>query len=87
MYKITLLSLTLFISGVSYAQEDGSDNNVNQGGHYNISKFKQLKQELATPNTYRTASGAPGHEYYQQKADYKMDIVLDDENQRIYGDG
>ncbi|MDB4584453.1 M1 family metallopeptidase, partial [Draconibacterium sp.] len=35
---------------------------------------------------YRTASGAPGHEYWQQKADYKMAIKLDDETQRIYGE-
>lgn len=52
----------------------------------NHNKFRQLKQELATPNVYRTASGAPGHEYWQQKADYKIDIKLDDENQRIYGE-
>ena len=32
-----------------------------------------------------TASGAPGHMYWQQKADYIMDITLDDENQRVYG--
>lgn len=49
-------------------------------------KFKQLYEELPTPNAYRTASGAPGHEYYQQRADYEMDIVLDDDNQRIYGE-
>ncbi|WP_340112751.1 M1 family metallopeptidase [Maribellus mangrovi] len=54
--------------------------------NYNYNKFKQLKEELATPNVYRTASGAPGHEYYQQKADYKIAIRLDDENQRIFGD-
>jgi len=54
--------------------------------NYNHNKFKQLKQELATPNVYRTASGAPGHEYWQQKADYRMNIRLDDENQRIYGE-
>ena len=62
------------------------DTKTREQGHYNISKFRQLKQELATPNGYRTASGAPGHEYYQQKADFKMDIVLDDEKQRIYGE-
>jgi len=48
-------------------------------------KFRQLKEEFATPNVYRTASGAPGHEYWQQKADYVMNIELDDENQRVYG--
>lgn len=48
-------------------------------------KFKQLKDELATPNSYRTASGAPGHEYWQQKADYDIKIELDDKNHRISG--
>ena len=52
----------------------------------NTSKFRQLGQELPTPNVYRTASGAPGHEYYQQRADYDMSITLDDETQRIYGE-
>ena len=55
-------------------------------GHYNISKFKQLQEELPTPNAYRTASGAPGFAYYQQQADYVMNITLDDKNQRIYGE-
>ena len=48
-------------------------------------KFRQLDQDLPTPNVYRTASGAPGHQYWQNTADYTMDIRLDDENQRIYG--
>ncbi len=52
----------------------------------NTSKFKQLGHELPTPNSYRSASGAPGHAYWQQKADYKMKLELDDENQRVYGD-
>lgn len=52
----------------------------------NESKFRQLKLELPTPNLYRSASGAPGPWYYQQQADYVMDIRLDDEKQRIYGE-
>ncbi len=51
----------------------------------NNTKFKQLGEELPTPNVYRTASGAPGHQYFQQQADYDMEIILDDETQRIYG--
>lgn len=51
----------------------------------NNNKFKQLKEELATPNVFHNAAGAPGHLYWQQRADYRMDIRLDDENQRIYG--
>jgi len=67
--------ILLFFSFPVFGQE-----NINKN------KFRQLKQELATPNVYRTASGAPGHEYWQQKADYKMAIKLDDMNQRIYGE-
>lgn len=54
-------------------------------GERNPDKFKQMYDLLATPNMYRTASGAPGPEYYQQQADYKMDVELDDKNTRLYG--
>jgi hypothetical protein len=52
---------------------------------FSQAKFAQLDQELPTANSYRTASGAPGHAYYQQKADYKMNLVLDDAKQRLDG--
>jgi len=48
-------------------------------------KFSQLKEELPTPNAYRIASGAPGHEYWQQKADYVINIVLNDDRQILTG--
>jgi len=48
-------------------------------------KFEQLGHLLPTPNVYRTASGAPGHLYWQQKADYDIKVQLDDNNQRISG--
>jgi hypothetical protein len=57
-----------------------------QNPNTNNSKFKQLGTELPTPNEYRTASGAPGHAYYQQQADYVMTIELDDDNQKITGE-
>lgn len=50
------------------------------------SKFAQLDMELPTPNEFRTAAGAPGNHYYQQKADYKMSITLDDKKQIISGE-
>ncbi len=49
-------------------------------------KFSQLYDQLPTPNSYRTASGAPGVDYWQQRADYKIKVRLDDENRRIYGE-
>ena len=48
-------------------------------------QFIQLYKELPTPNCYRTAAGAPGPEYWQQRADYDMDITLDEVKKRLYG--
>ncbi|MBW3545501.1 MAG: M1 family metallopeptidase [Bacteroidetes bacterium] len=48
-------------------------------------KFEQLDQELRSPNVYRTASGAPGHQYWQQQADYDIDVTIHDDNQRLTG--
>lgn len=47
--------------------------------------FEQMGTALPTPNAYRTASGAPGKEYWQQRADYDIKAELDDEKQRIIG--
>jgi len=48
-------------------------------------KFEQLGTMLPTPNSYRSASGSPGHEYWQQQADYNISVTLDDINQTITG--
>lgn len=37
-------------------------------------RFEQLGPLLRTPNVYRTASGAPGHLYWQQQANYVIDV-------------
>ena len=55
------------------------------GQNTNDNKFKQLYDQLATPNIYRTAAGAPGHKYYQNNAHYSMDITLNDQEQKITG--
>ena len=48
-------------------------------------KFRQLEEILPTPNEQRTASGAPGKSYWQQQADYSMDLDLNDETQVLNG--
>ena len=48
-------------------------------------KFRQLDELLPAPNVYRTASGAPGHKYWQQRADYVINVEIDDVNQRLIG--
>ncbi|MES2731850.1 MAG: M1 family metallopeptidase [Bacteroidota bacterium] len=53
---------------------------------YNANRqFEQLGTELPTPNSYRTASGAPGPAYWQQRADYDIKVTLDDDKQHIKG--
>ena len=79
-----LLYSLLFVSISAYAQNEIKPER--KPGHTNQNKFKQLYDEFATPNMFRTGSGAPGPGYYQQQADYKMDIEIDDENARLYGD-
>ena len=72
--KTNLSILLLFLTSLVCAQDN-----------LNNSKFKQLYEELPTPNVYRTASGAPGHEYYQQKADYQINVELDEEKNILEG--
>ncbi len=52
---------------------------------YGRDKFRQLDQELPTPNEQRTASGAPGHAYWQMKADYDIKVEIDDATQKLTG--
>jgi hypothetical protein len=48
-------------------------------------KFRQLDEVWPTANDYRTASGAPGHRYWQQKVDYVIKASLDDAKQKMSG--
>ncbi len=48
-------------------------------------RFFQIDSWWPTPNEFRTASGAPGPQYWQQRADYDIDITLDDDLQRLSG--
>jgi hypothetical protein len=50
-------------------------------------KFRQLDELLPTPGATRTASGAPGHAYWQQRADYKLRARLDEGTRSIVGAG
>ncbi|MBU2061149.1 MAG: M1 family metallopeptidase, partial [Bacteroidetes bacterium] len=82
MRKITLLFL---FPVLVLAQEKATTVTTKQAGRYDTNKFSQMYDLLATPNMFRTASGAPGPAYYQQQADYKMDIELDDKNSKLMG--
>ena len=71
---ILMVSIFFLNRTVTLAQKKNQEN-----------QFRQLYQELPTPNEYRTASGAPGPKYWQQRADYNMSIELNENTQRLYG--
>lgn len=75
MYKAISLFVFFILAFVAQSQDNTNHN-----------KFRQLGTELPTPNVYRTASGAPGAQYWQQKADYDIDLKLDDEKQTLSGE-
>ena len=62
---IGLLAMTSSVGAVS----------APAGGAPDVSRFSQLGTTLPTPNVYRTASGAPGHSYWQQRADYQICLL------------
>jgi len=77
MKKIFLILSILGISLTIKAQQSSNYNANN--------RFEQLESTLPTPNTYRTASGSPGKDYWQQRADYDIKVELDDINKKIIG--
>lgn len=74
--------LLLFILFSFGAQAQLIKNNP-ESTHAN--KFEQLDPIWRSPNTYRTAGGEPGPEYWQQRADYKIKCSLDTKNQVLTG--
>ncbi len=81
MRKICLLMLvSLMFHGLTQAQDIRNNAKSNHGN-----RFEQLGTILPTPNEQRTASGAPGNKYWQQKADYDIQCILDEDKQRLTG--
>ena len=57
----------------------------NNPGSNHGNRFEQLGSILPTANEYRTASGAPGPKYWQQRCDYDITCELDEPNRKITG--
>lgn len=77
--KIRFL-FAFFLLSISVLAQTPSPTNYNAN-----TRFEQMGNQLPTPNTFRTASGAPGKDYFQNKADYDIKAELDDVNQKIIG--
>src|ERR1043165_8140329 len=80
MRKLISFSLLLVIAVCSQAQDIKNNPGSNHGN-----RFEQLGTILPTPNEFRTASGAPGPKYWQQRCDYDIVCELDETNRRLNG--
>ncbi|MDB5960028.1 MAG: aminopeptidase, partial [Massilia sp.] len=66
MIRLPIGLAALCLAGAALAAEPFDD------------KFRQLEEMLPTPGAVRTASGAPGAAYWQQRADYTIRATLDE---------
>lgn len=80
MKKLLLFSIVLLACQGTFAQDIKNNPGSNHGN-----RFEQLGTILPTPNEYRTASGAPGPKYWQQRCDYDITCELDEPNRRLTG--
>ena len=80
MKQWRLLLLMLGLTGTLMAQDIRNNPGSNHGN-----RFEQLGTILPTPNEYRTASGAPGPKYWQQRCDYDITCELDEPNRKLTG--
>ncbi|MFM7039501.1 MAG: M1 family metallopeptidase [Planctomycetaceae bacterium] len=86
LYSLSrLLILMLTLSALPASCRLASGQVVTNSKLRQPDKFRQLSELLPTPNEYRTASGAPGHRYWQQQANYDIDVRLDDRTQQLTG--
>ena len=80
MKRTLLVTVFSFLFLSFYAQDIQNNPGSNHGN-----KFEQLGTILPTPNAFRTASGAPGGQYWQQRCDYDIKCTLDEKNQKLSG--
>lgn len=80
MKKLFTILLLGMIPCFGFAQDIKNNPGSNHGN-----RFEQLGTILSTPNEYRTASGAPGPKYWQQRCDYDIVCELDEPNRRLTG--
>jgi hypothetical protein len=74
LFALPFLLLSAALAGA--AESKGIPGDADQ-------RFAQLEQLLPTPTTTRTASGAPGRDYWQQRASYRIKVALDEQRHRI----
>jgi hypothetical protein len=76
-----LLLVGLLLLAPARAQQ--SEPSPSEGPTHNLALFESI--DLPDPNAYRAAAGRPGPEYWQQRADYDIEVRLDPTTHRVTG--
>ena len=76
------MRFVLFVAALLFAVPAAAQGVQQTKGNYE-DKFRQLDEVLPDPSATRNASGAPGHQYWQQKVDYKITATLDESKRRL----
>jgi len=75
---VAALAVSTLTAGAAVAQVSVGAVDQSRGTYED--KFRQFEgEDWPTPNEYRAASGAPGHNYWQQQVDYVIDVRLDED--------
>src|SRR5829696_1675336 len=85
MIKTKMKTTLLLLAGTLAFQSGFAQDLQNNPGSNHGNRFEQLGTILPTPNEYRTASGAPGPKYWQQRADYDIKASLDEKALKLTG--
>jgi hypothetical protein len=76
--KFFLLFIFVSFTNISFAAIDQSKGSFED-------KFRQLDEFFPSPNLSRPATGEPGPMYWQQRADYKIQIKLNEDARSVEG--
>lgn len=83
MFRLLIFGIFWYFTVFLSAEAQFLRNNP-KADHAN--KFEELGPLLPTPNVYRSASGAPGPDYWQQRADYVINCEIDEKAKVLTGE-
>ncbi len=81
----TIILLTMAIAASAFAHPDDHPWRPEQTLERDDPFVRLDDRDLPSPNRFRSASGAPGPDYWQQQVDYDIDVRLDAQSHRLEG--
>jgi hypothetical protein len=80
---VPLVFLCALVTALGVSGPVAAQNTPQQVPDHNLESFETV--DFPDPNAYRSADGRPGLGYWQQSADYEIDVELDTATNRVTG--